>query len=72
MSHSRKERLALLLQEIIHKYLAPEHEAAEEVTEAKRLLDNYWTSRDATRSDQWNRQRQPYSPKRPNRPTQLP
>lgn len=55
-SHSRKERMALLLQEIIDDHVAPEKQHEPTVTEARELLAAYWTSRDATRKDAWSRE----------------
>lgn len=57
-THSRKERMALLLQEIIDDHVAPEKQNEPAVTQARELLADYWQSRDATRKDAWNREPQ--------------
>jgi len=55
-TNSRKERMALLLQEIIDDHVAPEKQHEPIVAEARQLLAAYWQSRDATRRDAWNRE----------------
>ena len=53
---SRKERMALTLQQILDKYIAPEHAFAPAVQDARKMLDDYWRSRAATHKDAWERE----------------
>lgn len=55
--HSRKEKMAFLLQEIVDNCIAADKQDSTEVAQARRMLAAYWQSRDATHRDQYARER---------------